>query len=79
MNIYQKCIIDLLEQHGFIPEYVDSHQIDSVTYYFGGIGGLSIKLTRACVPEEVALDYLALFSLDVNIHQIQHEACSCNW
>ena len=79
MNIYQGCIVDLLEQHGFTPEYVDSHQIGSVTYYFGGIGGLSIKFTHACVPADVALEYFKLFSLNVNVQQFQTETCRCDW
>lgn len=79
MNIYQGCVIDLLERHGYVPEYIDSHQINSVTYYFGGYGGLSIKFTHSCIPADVAQEYLKLFALDVNIHEIQHEACTCDW
>lgn len=79
MNIYQGCIIELLEKNGFIPEYVDSHQIGSVTYYFGGLGGLSIKFTNSCLPADIAFEYLKLFSLETSLEQIQGEACDCNW
>lgn len=78
-NIYQGCILDLLEKHGHIPEYVDSHQINAVTYYFGGIGGWSIKFTHSCVPADVAGEYLALFGLQVNMPEMWAENCLCDW
>jgi len=79
MNIYQGCIIDLIEKHGYTPEYVDCHEINSVTYYFGGTGGFSIKFTHSCIPADVAKDYLTLFDLPMNIPELWAENCLCDW
>jgi len=43
MKILQTCIISLLESHAIVPIYMDIHQIGSVTYYFGGERGMSLK------------------------------------
>jgi len=79
MNIHQDCIISLLDRYGIIPTYMDPHEIGSVTYYFGGKGGISLKFIGSCVPQSIAVHYLGLFSLQQHLHEITIDRCKCNW
>jgi hypothetical protein len=76
MNIHQNCLLDLLEKKGFHSTYIDVHKIGSVTYFFDNI---ILKFTDSCLPIEITMAYLEIFSLQEFIHEIQTSDCSCNW
>lgn len=79
MNIRQDCILSLLEKSGIESVYTDVHEIGSVSYYFSEPHYPILKFTNSCVPEEIALHYLKLFSLDHFFSEIRQEECFCNW
>lgn len=74
MSVHQDCIISLLEKHNIISDYKDPHVTGSLTYYFGP--NPSLKFNTPCVSEEIAFEYLRIFSLELYIHEILNEECN---
>jgi hypothetical protein len=76
MSITQECLLAVLHANGIEEDYIDVHQIGSVTYYFGAI---TLKFTNGCVPFPIIRKYLSLFGLTHLVQQLQIDTCQCDW
>lgn len=76
MNVTQDCFLKFLKSHGIEENYIDVHQIGSVTYYFGRT---TLKFTNGCIPHLQVGKYLEIFGLGNSIHLLQTDECFCDW
>lgn len=79
MNIFQNCLIDLLEANGLPVLYMDNYIPGRNIYYFGGNGGATLVLTESCMSESAVLEHLKDFGVVDPIEQLQliEPSCAC--